>query len=228
MYEVSIMRTNFLPRLAAILLLSAAIGGMALQMPHHSSAETREKHVRFLHIADTHAQLDTHWEYLPEDPNTLHKMGGFARIKTALDQERSSAPGAVFTLDGGDTFQGSAVAAWTKGEAVVAPLNALGIDAGTPGNWEIVYGPQIFRKLMSEVNYKVICYNFNDKTTGRRLFAPSAILEKDGVRVPFVGVTDPTTTLRQPPAEVAGLDSTRMSGLREFVQDLKQKEKPDR
>ena len=185
------------------------------------------KHVRFLHLADMHAQFDTHWEYLPEDPAHLHRMGGFSRIRTALDRERTSATGAVFTLDGGDTFQGSALAAWTQGEAVVGPLNALGIDAGTAGNWEVVYGPDRFRKLMSEVNYKVICYNFHDKTTGNRLFAPSAILEKDGVRVAFVGVTDPTTTVRQPPAEVAGLDSTRMSGLREFVQHLKRKEKPD-
>jgi len=53
------------------------------------------------------------------------------------------------------------------------------------------------------------------------------IIEKGGVRVAFVGVTDPTTTTRQPPAEVAGLDSTQMSGLREFVQDLKRREKPD-
>jgi S-sulfosulfanyl-L-cysteine sulfohydrolase len=109
----------------------------------------------------------------------------------------------------------------------VAPLKALGIDAGTPGNWEVVYGPEVFRKLMSEVNYKVICYNFHEKATGKRLFAPSVLLEKKGVRVAFVGVTDPTTTLRQPPAEVAGLDSTRMGGLREFVQDLKRREKPD-
>ena len=174
-----------------------------------------------------HAQMDTHWEYLPEDPAHLHRMGGFARIRTALDRERASASGAVFTLDGGDTFQGSAVAAWTLGEALVAPLNALGIDAGVPGNWEPIYGPQQFRKLMSEVNYKVICYNFHDKATGSRLFAPSVTLEKNGVRVIFVGVTDPTTTTRQSPAQVAGLDSTRMSGLREFVQDLKRKEKPD-
>jgi sulfur-oxidizing protein SoxB len=193
----------------------------------YSMSKSAPKHVRFLHIADTHAQLETHWEYLPEDPEHLHRMGGFARIRTALERERAGAPGAVFTLDGGDTFQGSAIAAWTKGEAVVGPLNALGIDAGTPGNWEVVYGPEVFRELMSEVNYKVICYNFHEKATGKRLFAPSVVLEKRGVRVAFVGVTDPTTTTRQPPAEVAGLDSTRMTGLREFVQDLKQKEKPD-
>lgn len=227
MYEVSIMKTKSLPRLAAILSLSAAIGGLALQMPRRSSAETREKHVRFLHIADTHAQLDTHWEYLPEDPDTLHKMGGFARIKTALDEFRKSAPGAVFTVDGGDTFQGSAVAAWTKGEAIVAPVNGLGIDVGVPGNWEPVYGPEAFKTLLHEVNYKVVCYNFQDSKTGKRLFPPSAILEKDGVRVAFIGVTDPTTTKRQPPAEVAGLDSTHMEGLRSYVQNLKAAEHPN-
>ena len=206
---------------AAVLLLAAAGLHPILK------AAPAPKHVRFLHLADMHAQLETHWEYLPEDPNHLHRMGGFARIRTALDRERASAPGAVFTLDGGDTFQGSAVAAWTQGEAVVAPLNALGINAGIPGNWEVVYGPEAFRKLMSEVNYKVICYNFSDKTTGKRLFTPAVILEKKGVRVAFVGVTDPTTTTRQPPASVAGLDSTRVGGLREFVQDLKRREKPD-
>jgi len=213
----------------SILLLSATAVFLLAAAGLHSilKAERVPKHVRFLHIADMHAQLDTHWEYLPEDPQHLHRMGGFARIRTALDRERANAPGAVFTLDGGDTFQGSAIAAWTQGEAVVAPLNALGIDAGTPGNWEVVYGPEAFRKLMSEVNYKVICYNYSDKNTGKRLFPPSVILEKHGVRVAFVGATDPTTTLRQPPASVAGLDSTRMSGLREFVQDLKRKEKPD-
>ncbi len=213
--------------LALLLSGSAVFLGMALQAPGRSVSAAGEKHVRFLHIADMHAQLDTHWEYLPEDPDKLEKMGGFARLETALDQFRASAPGAVFTVDGGDTFQGSAVAAWTKGEAIVAPLNAMRIDVGTPGNWEVVYGPEAFKKLLHEVNYKVLCYNFQDSKTGQRIFAPSAILEKDGVRVAFIGVTDPTTTKRQPPAEVEGLDSTHMEGLREYVQSIKTKEHPD-
>ena len=209
--------------IAAAVLFPFAVAGLQ-SVPKAAPAAKR---VRLLHLADMHAQLDTHWEYLPEDPQHLHRMGGFARIRTALDRERSTAPGAVFTLDGGDTFQGSAVAAWTQGEAVVGPLNALGIDAGTPGNWEVVYGPEVFRKLMSEVNYKVICYNFSEKAAGKRLFAPSVVLEKDGVRVAFVGATDPTTTTRQSPAQVTGLDSTQMKGLREFVQELKRREHPD-
>jgi 2',3'-cyclic-nucleotide 2'-phosphodiesterase (5'-nucleotidase family) len=174
-----------------------------------------------------HAQLDTHWEYLPQDPKHLHRMGGFARIKTALDQKRTAATGAVFTVDGGDTFQGSAVAAWTKGEAIVAPLNALGIDVATPGNWEFVYGPEVFRKLMSQVREKVVCFNLVDKATNKRLFAPATVIDRGGVRVAFVGVTDIGTSVRQAPAEVRGLDTTQIKGLREFVQALKRTEKPD-
>ncbi|NNN06230.1 MAG: bifunctional metallophosphatase/5'-nucleotidase, partial [Elusimicrobia bacterium] len=203
------------------------LAGSFLGFSVRAWADASVKHVRLLQLADTHAQLDTHWEYLPEDPAHLRRMGGFARIKTALDALRADAPGAVFTLDGGDTFQGSAVAAWTKGEAVVAPLNALGIDAGIPGNWEVVYGPAAFRRLLSEVNYKVICYNFADTVSGKRIFPPAAIFTRDGVKVAFVGLTDPTTTTRQPPVEVRGLDSTRIGGLRRFIQDLKTKEHPD-
>lgn len=213
------LRLSHVGRLAVLCLVGAAV---AILNP-----AATVKRVRILHMADTHAQLDTHWDYLPQDPSRLHRMGGFARIRTALDQRRLSAPGVVFTVDGGDTFQGSAMAAWTKGEAIVEPFNALQTDVGVPGNWETVYGPQVFRKLMGELVEKVICYNFRDNLTGQRLFPPAAVLEKGGVKIAFVGLTDPTTTTRQAPAEVAGLDSTRIDGLRRFVQDLKSREKPD-
>jgi len=202
-----------------------AAGGRSFVFPVKSTPAP--KHLRFLHLSGMHAQLDTHWEYLPEDPAHLMLMGGFARLRTALDDLRAHAPGPVFTVDGGDTFQGSAVAAWTEGEAVLGPLNALGIDVATPGNWEVVYGPARFRSLLTRTKYPVVCYNFHDTSTGKRIFAPAVVQEKSGIRVAFVGLTDPTTTTRQAPAEVVGLDSTRIAGLRSFVQDLKHRESPD-
>ena len=195
--------------------------------PHAQAQASPLKQIRLLHIADTHAPLDTHWAYLPEDPDHLHQMGGYARLRTALEDARAHAPGAVFTVDGGDTFQGSAIAAWTKGEAIVAPLNALHLDAGVPGNWEPVYGPEIFKKLMAEVNFPVICYNLRDTHTGNRLFAPATLVERGGVRIAVVGVTDMTTTVRQAPAEVRGLDSTAISGLAAFVREYKIQQHPD-
>jgi sulfur-oxidizing protein SoxB len=185
------------------------------------------RHVTFLHIADSHAQLETHPEYMPGQTPELQSMGGYARLKTAIDRERAASHGAVFVADGGDTFQGSGPAAWSEGEVVLGPLNALGLDVCVPGNWEVVYGPKRFLDLMKRVSCKVTTYNFHDTNTGQRLFAPEVTLEKDGVRVAFVGITDPTTTKRQPPDEVVGLDSTRMEGLHEFVKSLRTSERAD-
>jgi sulfur-oxidizing protein SoxB len=210
--------------------LSACVkdGGPGRAPVSATSAPTAPaRHVVFLHMADSHAQLETHPEYMPGESPELQSMGGYARLKTAIDRERAAARGPSFLADGGDTFQGSGPAAWSEGAVVMKPLNALGIDVCVPGNWEVVYGPRRFRELMAEVSCKVTAYNFHNKATGERLFAPEVTLEKDGVRVTFVGITDPTTTERQPPDEVKGLDSTRMGGLREFVRDVRTRERAD-
>lgn len=222
--------------LAPLLLAVAACGGPAstasvpgpgASNPSQASAPKGSRHVTFLHLADTHAQLETHAEYMPGQTPELVQMGGYARLKTALDRERAKLPEATFVADGGDTFQGSGPAAWSKGGVVLPPFNALGVDVCVPGNWEVAYGPERFRELMGAVKCKVTTYNFHDKATGERLFAPSVTLEKGGVRVAFVGLADATTTERQPPATVRGLDSTRMDGLRDYVKQLRTREHPD-
>lgn len=217
------MKDKILP-LTTLTLLLTGCSYFGNRTPAES---TERKEVRLLHLGDMHAQLESHWEFLPETPTKLRRMGGFARIKTALDQYRDSAPGAVFSVDGGDTFQGSAVAAWTQGEAILGPLNGLQLDVGIPGNWEVVYGPEKFRSLMKRVNYNVIAYNFRDTITDENIFPPALILNQKGVKVAFIGQTDITTTVRQPPAQVRGLDSTKSAGLKKFIQELKTKERPD-
>ena len=79
-------------------------------------------------------------------------MGGYARLKTAIERERGDSEEPCFLLDGGDEFQGSGPAAWFEGEAGLKPLNALGIDAFTPGNWEPVYGPERFKQTMARLD----------------------------------------------------------------------------
>lgn len=185
------------------------------------------RRVTLLHMADTHAQLETHPDYLPGETPEIQDMGGFARLMTAIKRERAKVAGPSFLVDSGDAVQGSGPAAWSQGEVVIAPLNALGLDAFVPGNWEVVYGPERFKELMAKLTAPVIAYNFHDTATGQRLFAPAVTLEKDGVRVTFIGIADPTTTVRQPPAQVRGLDSTRMEGLREFVKATREKERAD-
>ena len=185
------------------------------------------KHLTLLHFTDTHAQLETHPEYLPGAKPEIQMMGGYARLKTAIEHERAHCEGACFLLDGGDEFQGSGPAAWSEGEAILEPLKALGIDVFTPGNWEPAYGPERFKQTMSRLSCPVVCYNFHDIATGGRLFPAAITLERQRVKLAVVGVTDIGASGRQPPSEFRGMDTTRIEGLREFVKELRDREQPD-
>ncbi|MGI9317311.1 MAG: 5'-nucleotidase C-terminal domain-containing protein, partial [bacterium] len=68
------------------------------------------------------------------------RMGGFAYIKTLLDSLRTQAGDRdnTLTLDGGDLWQGSATALWTRGTDMVDASNLLGVDIMT-GHWEFTY-----------------------------------------------------------------------------------------
>lgn len=204
----------------------AAATGLIFEKSGLALPPSRDKRVTLLHLTDTHAQLETHWEYLPGRKPEVAQMGGFARLKTAIDAQRSRSHGPAFLVDGGDLVQGSGPAAWTRGEVMIEPANALELDAFVPGNWEPVYGPAQFEWLMGRLKTKVIAYNFH-KTTGKRMFEPAAICKREGVKVAFIGLADPTTTVRQPPTQVEGLDSTRIQGLKEYVQELRRTERPD-
>ncbi|MGP0095360.1 MAG: bifunctional metallophosphatase/5'-nucleotidase [Xanthobacteraceae bacterium] len=185
------------------------------------------KRVTLLHFTDTHAQLETHPEYVPGARPEIRLMGGYARLKTAIDRERSNCDGPCFLLDGGDEFQGSGPAAWSEGEVILDPLNAFGIDAFVPGNWEPAYGPERFKQTMARLKCPVICYNFHDEASGERLFKPAVTLERQGLRVAFIGMTDIGASRRQPPAQFRGMDTTRIDGLHEFVKELRAREHPD-
>ena len=130
-------------------------------------------------------------------------------------------------MDGGDEFHGSGPAAWSQGEVILDPLNALGIDVFVPGNWEPAYGPERFKETMARLHCPVVCYNFHDVASGERLFAPSVTVDRQGVKIAVVGLTDVGASKRQPPSEFRGMDTSRMEGLRDFVKELRAREQPD-
>ena len=65
-------------------------------------------------------------------------MGGFAHLATLAKRLRADRPGALL-LDGGDTWQGSATALWTKGQDMIDAGKLLGVDVMT-GHWEFTLG----------------------------------------------------------------------------------------
>ena len=69
----------------------------------------------------------------------MGRTGGFSQIKTVVDfLSKSFGEDKSLLLDGGDTWQGSATALYTRGKDMVGAMNLLGVDVAV-GHWEFTY-----------------------------------------------------------------------------------------
>lgn len=185
------------------------------------------RQVTVLYVADLHGQLEEHPElFWQGGDERIETAGGFARLKTAVDRIRAERDGEVLFLDAGDTLQGSGAAALTQGEAMIAPLNLLGLDAGVPGNWEVVYGAEVLVQRAAALDHPLFAANLHTDD-GTALFPRWFVKEVGGVRVGVLGYTDPDVPQRQPPAYSRGLAYTGPEALPGLVEELKREEQVD-
>ncbi len=184
--------------------------------------------VSLVYITDTHAQLEPHPElFWSQGKEELVISGGIARIAGLVKKFRQGNPGKVVFLDAGDTFQGSGPAALSKGASVVSPWNALQFDLAIPGNWEVVYGPEVLKQRASEMNYPIIAANVFDATTHQLIFPAYWVKEIKGVRIGIIGYTDPDVPKRQPPDYSKGLLYAGDEVLQPLVDKLRKEEGVD-
>ncbi len=126
-------------------------------------------------------------------------IGGFAHLATLVKKLRASRPGALL-LDGGDTWQGSATALWTKGQDMVDACKLLGVDVMT-GHWEFTLGADRVKEIVEkDFAGKVDFVAQNVKTTdfGDAVFSPYVIRPVNGVPVAIVGQAFPYTPIANP------------------------------
>ncbi|PVY69875.1 sulfate thiol esterase SoxB [Cupriavidus alkaliphilus] len=127
------------------------------------------------------------------------KVGGFAHLATLVKRLKAGRPGALL-LDGGDTWQGSATALWTKGQDMVDAALALGVDVMTP-HWEMTLGAERVREIVDkDFKGKVAFLAQNIKTNdfGDPVFDPYVIREVNGVPVAIIGQAFPYTPIANP------------------------------
>ena len=99
----------------------------------------------FIENNDLHAHLTPHLDKVIKNGQVVYESrGGLARVATLVKQIRTQNPNSVL-MNIGDTYHGGVEALYTLGNAVVDPLNSLGVDVGVPGNWDFAYGPNVFR-----------------------------------------------------------------------------------
>jgi sulfur-oxidizing protein SoxB len=127
------------------------------------------------------------------------RMGGFAHMATLVKRLQASRPGALL-LDGGDNWQGSATALWTRGQDMIDASKLLGVDVMT-GHWEFTYGQERVKQVV-ENDFKgkveflaqnVVTADFNDP-----VFKPYTIREVNGATIAIIGQAFPYTPIANP------------------------------
>ncbi|GMG91653.1 thiosulfohydrolase SoxB [Cupriavidus metallidurans] len=127
------------------------------------------------------------------------KVGGFAHLSTLIQRMKASRPGALL-LDGGDTWQGSATALWTKGQDMVDAALQLGVDVMTP-HWEMTLGAERVKQIVDndfKGRVSFLAQNIKTNDFGDPVFDPYVIRDMNGVAVAIIGQAFPYTPIANP------------------------------
>lgn len=166
------------------------------------------------------------------------RVGGFSHLSTLVQQLRSNAPGSLL-LDGGDTWQGSGTALWTRGQDMVGACNLLGVDVMT-GHWEFTYREDEVLKNVAAFKGDFIAQNVKatedalfegvavfDEDSGH-VFAPYVIKNVNGKRLAVIGQAFPYTPIAHPKRFIPNWTfGIQEQDLEQLVRAIRRSEQPD-
>lgn len=125
------------------------------------------------------------------------QYGGLARLRSALEQDRSAE---LVGVDVGDALEGIEDYQLLKHRQVLKAYAGLGYAALNAGAREAALPVAALRQLGAESPVPFISANLRDSASGVALLPGWTITRRAGRRVAFVGVVDPRT-LAQGPGE---------------------------
>jgi sulfur-oxidizing protein SoxB len=125
-------------------------------------------------------------------------LGGFAHIATLVKRLRAARPHSLL-LDGGDSWQGSATALWSKGADMIGAQKLLGVELMT-AHWEFTYGmermKQAVDKELSPIEF--IAHNVKTVDFEDPVFTPYSLRSVNGVPLAVIGQAFPYTPIANP------------------------------
>jgi S-sulfosulfanyl-L-cysteine sulfohydrolase len=240
-----LQRREFLQLLAAAAAAGAALrpGESAAQAANSLYQVPRFGNLSLLHITDTHAQLLPTYFREPEGGAFLKRyqlarntrqayaftsvefetlarrygrVGGFAHLATLIKRLHATRPGALL-LDGGDSWQGSATALWTRGADMIGAQRLLGVHFMT-GHWEFTYGAERVQAAVERelLPMEFLAQNVRTADFEEPVFKPYALRTVNGVRLAVIGQAYPYTPIANPrhlvPDWTFGIQEKRLQG----------------
>jgi sulfur-oxidizing protein SoxB len=168
------------------------------------------------------------------------KVGGFAHLRTLVNRLRQeSGPDNSLLLDGGDTWQGSGTAYWTRGRDMVGACNLLGVDVMT-GQWEFTYQDSEVMQNIGEFEGEFIAQNVRltddalfdgaaayDEDSGH-VFRPYTLRKVGGRTIAIVGQAFPYTPIANPSRFIPDWTfGIRADELQALIDGIRSRDKPD-
>jgi len=171
--------------------------GDAYGKPPHLVGEALLKHFR-VSPKSRLAHAYTHVDF-ERAAGTFGKVGGFAHLAALVKRVRAQRPGALL-LDGGDTWQGSATALWTRAQDMIDASKLLGVEVMT-GHWEFTYGAARVQEVVNKDlagRIEFVAQNVKTADFGDPVFKAYVMREVNGVPVAIVGQAFPYTPIANP------------------------------
>ncbi|HHY0368089.1 TPA: bifunctional UDP-sugar hydrolase/5'-nucleotidase UshA [Vibrio parahaemolyticus] len=202
---------------AAIL---ASLAGCASQPAHEWNADTTYK-LTVLHTNDHHGRF---WQ-------NKHGEYGMAARKTLIDDLRDEIQaegGSVLLLSGGDINTGVPESDLQDAEPDFKGMSKIGYDAMALGNHEFDNPLDVLFKQQDWANFPMLSANIYDKKTGKRLFQPYAMFNKQGIKIAVIGLTTEDTAKLGSPEFIGQVDfRDPKAEAKELIAELKKTENPD-
>ena len=141
---------------ASALALTAGFAGPVQAEFSLTILHINDFHSRFESITGSNSNCDAEGEAAREC------FGGIARLKTAIDERRSTlADENVVLLSAGDEFQGSLFYTQYKSRIIAEFMNEMGFDVVASGNHEFDDGPAEFARFIEAAEFPIIGGNFD-------------------------------------------------------------------
>lgn len=172
--------------------------------------------ITILHTNDNHGRF---WH------NRRGEYGMSAR-KTLIDKirkEKQAAGSVVLVLSGGDINTGVPESDIQDAEPDFVGMKAIGYDAMAIGNHEFDNPMEVLKKQQSWVDFPFLSANIYDKKTGKRLFKPYKIFNKNGLKIAVLGLTTDDTARVGNPEYLAGIEfRSPIEEAKKLVPELRQ------
>ena len=148
------------------------------------AASSPRLRLRVLATSDLHSYLESYDYYHDEPDDSV----GLVRVATLIAAARRELPNTLL-LDNGDLIQGNPLSDLVARERpptaalphpVIKAMNALGYDAGTPGNHDFNYGLELLNATIKGAKFPYVSANV-DRVGGGTLLPPYAILKREFV-----------------------------------------------